>query len=239
MSDVTTEGNGGGAGGETAGTPQSAIAERLTSLPADKRQRLNEVAIEEFDAHGYQGASTNTITERAGISKGLLFHYFGSKRQLYIYLLNEAVEYFLARFTTEDTPGDLFARLTWWGKRKVWMFTLNPLYSRFVNRALRETPKGLEADMAVVLKRLTAWGMSIFQQGLDFSGLRPDVDPQRAMELIMIVIDGLGRKYTEQNQRAGSDPARLYEMREAFAREVDLHLDLLKRGLCAPPPSDS
>ncbi|MDR2106279.1 MAG: TetR/AcrR family transcriptional regulator; helix-turn-helix transcriptional regulator, partial [Coriobacteriales bacterium] len=35
----------------------------------------------------YESASTNAIVRRAGISKGLLFRYFGDKQGLYIYLL--------------------------------------------------------------------------------------------------------------------------------------------------------
>ncbi len=41
-------------------------------------------ALIEFADKGYKKASTNTIVREANVSKGLLFHYFTSKRDLYI-----------------------------------------------------------------------------------------------------------------------------------------------------------
>ena len=49
-------------------------------LPDGKRQRILDAAIREFAEHGYDKASTNSIVKEAGIAKGLLFHYFGSKK---------------------------------------------------------------------------------------------------------------------------------------------------------------
>ncbi|EUJ31031.1 TetR family transcriptional regulator [Listeria cornellensis FSL F6-0969] len=47
----------------------------------DKRDKILKVAVEEFADHGYKAASTNRISEIAGVSKGLIFHYFGSKEK--------------------------------------------------------------------------------------------------------------------------------------------------------------
>jgi AcrR family transcriptional regulator len=57
--------------------------ELLNKLPDEKRKRIISISMEEFLNNGYSGASTNTITSKAGISKGLLFHYFGSKKELF------------------------------------------------------------------------------------------------------------------------------------------------------------
>ncbi|EMV4835388.1 helix-turn-helix transcriptional regulator, partial [Listeria monocytogenes] len=50
----------------------------------EKRLKILEAAMGEFTEKGYQAASTNKICEKAGVSKGLIFHYFGSKEKLYI-----------------------------------------------------------------------------------------------------------------------------------------------------------
>jgi AcrR family transcriptional regulator len=55
----------------------------ILSIDPEKRDRIVNAAIEEFAAFPYEKASTNHIVEQAGISKGLLFHYFGSKKELY------------------------------------------------------------------------------------------------------------------------------------------------------------
>jgi len=57
-----------------------------------RRSRILEAALVEFADKGYKKASTNTIVKEAGVSKGLLFHYFISKKDLYIYLHTFAVK---------------------------------------------------------------------------------------------------------------------------------------------------
>jgi AcrR family transcriptional regulator len=47
-------------------------------------ERILKASIEEFAEKGYAAASTNSIAKKAKVAKGLLFHYFKSKENLYI-----------------------------------------------------------------------------------------------------------------------------------------------------------
>ncbi len=58
--------------------------------PARTRARLLEAAVAEFSAHGYSGARTDRIALNAGTNIRMLYHYFGSKDELYVAVL-EAV----------------------------------------------------------------------------------------------------------------------------------------------------
>ncbi len=49
-------------------------------------------AMKEFSKHGYKKTSINSIVEDAGVSKGLLFYHFKSKKDLYIYLVKYITE---------------------------------------------------------------------------------------------------------------------------------------------------
>ena len=51
--------------------------------PDEKRERLLAAAREVFAACGFSGATTAEIALRAGVSEGILFHHFGSKRELF------------------------------------------------------------------------------------------------------------------------------------------------------------
>lgn len=46
-----------------------------------KKDQIAASALKEFAEKGFEQASTNTICKEAGVSKGLLFHYFGSKKK--------------------------------------------------------------------------------------------------------------------------------------------------------------
>ena len=48
------------------------------------REHILSYAFAEFAAHGYLGASINTICSRGQISKGLLYHYYADKDALYL-----------------------------------------------------------------------------------------------------------------------------------------------------------
>src|SRR5699024_12709090 len=48
----------------------------------------------EFTQSGFEKASTNEIVKRANISKGSLFNYFNSKKDLYVYLNDYSVQIF-------------------------------------------------------------------------------------------------------------------------------------------------
>jgi AcrR family transcriptional regulator len=51
--------------------------------PDEKRERILDAASEVFAAKGFSGATTAEIAARAGVSEGIVFHHFGSKRELF------------------------------------------------------------------------------------------------------------------------------------------------------------
>lgn len=58
----------------------------LLDLDKQRRNALLNAALREFTSQGYDNASTNIIAKEAGFSKALMFHYVGSKQELFIYL---------------------------------------------------------------------------------------------------------------------------------------------------------
>lgn len=68
------------------------MKDTLQKIEKSKQIPLMNAIIKEFANHGFQKASTNQIVKDAGISKGLLFHYFGNKKNLFeeafVYVIN-------------------------------------------------------------------------------------------------------------------------------------------------------
>jgi AcrR family transcriptional regulator len=66
-------------------------AERaLQRDPERTRASILAAATREFAENGIGGARVDSIAERAGINKRMLYHYFGDKEQLYLAVLEEA-----------------------------------------------------------------------------------------------------------------------------------------------------
>jgi AcrR family transcriptional regulator len=74
-----------------------------TRLPVDERRRqLLELCTELFARHSFAELSMAQIAREAGISKGLLYHYFPSKQDLFVATLQQAAEE--VRRRTEPDP---------------------------------------------------------------------------------------------------------------------------------------
>src|SRR5258707_513482 len=56
----------------------------------ERRSQLLELGIKLLSAHSYDDISIDQVAETAGISKGLLYHYFGGKREFYVEAIREA-----------------------------------------------------------------------------------------------------------------------------------------------------
>ena len=56
----------------------------------DRRQKVIEVAIEEFASKGYSATSINDISKKANISIGAMYSYFASKEDLFLSIVNSA-----------------------------------------------------------------------------------------------------------------------------------------------------
>jgi TetR/AcrR family transcriptional regulator len=59
---------------------------------AGTRARILNVATREFANRGFEGAKTDDIADRARINKRMIYHYFSSKEQLYLAVLEAAYD---------------------------------------------------------------------------------------------------------------------------------------------------
>lgn len=62
------------------------------NLPEEKRQRIEEVAIQEFKDYSFDSSSINRIVENSEISKGSFYQYFHDKKDLYKHIMNIIIE---------------------------------------------------------------------------------------------------------------------------------------------------
>lgn len=73
---------------------------------AEREEQIVDVAVAEFAARGYAGASMVDIAALAGISKPLIYQYFGSKDGLFLTCLNHVGDGLLTRLETAELSVD-------------------------------------------------------------------------------------------------------------------------------------
>ncbi|MGP4081523.1 TetR/AcrR family transcriptional regulator [Pseudalkalibacillus sp. R45] len=59
---------------------------KFLNLDPKRRDVILNAALKEFATKGFDDASTNVIAKASGISKGLMFHYVNSKKDLFLFL---------------------------------------------------------------------------------------------------------------------------------------------------------
>ena len=66
--------------------------EKFFSLPEEKQHAIINAGYRVFSQNSYKKSPMSEIADAAGISKSLLFHYFGNKQELYLFLWNKCAE---------------------------------------------------------------------------------------------------------------------------------------------------
>ncbi|MFJ1455531.1 TetR/AcrR family transcriptional regulator [Nocardia sp. N2S4-5] len=67
------------------------MARRRRLEPDERRAQILECAIEMFGERPYAAVSTAELAQRAGVARGLINHYFGNKRDLYLAVVRRMV----------------------------------------------------------------------------------------------------------------------------------------------------
>jgi AcrR family transcriptional regulator len=200
-------------------------------LSEEKKDRIIWVCIEEFAQKGYGKASTNTIVKMADISKGILFHYFGSKRNLYLYVLDYAVDFAVRKFYSmnSEPPSDIFERILKFSVIKLKMFYNEPLIYKFIYSAFISTHEELKDDIQERYNRLYGENTETFLKGIDTSAFRKDIDPGKGIESIMLFMDAITNKYLAKYRSIPADEA--FANLDNMIRESLEYLDILKYGI--------
>jgi AcrR family transcriptional regulator len=199
------------------------------ALAAEKQRRIMDAAMAEFAEHGYESASTNRIAAGAGIGKGMVFHYFGSKQQLLLYCFRRALEEYNRFFyprAEEELPAELFARTLRWQAIKIEYYRQQPLRGRF----LTNTYLGSSGKTAALLEEAYREDFRIkreyFNRGLDCSSLRRGIEREKALELFFTALEGVERILIARHWRMDAPfPA------ERVQEELRDYLEILKGGL--------
>ncbi len=204
-------------------------------LLEDKRAVILRIAAEEFARCGYEGASTNTITQRAGISKGILFHYYGSKKQLYLTLLKDMVERFAAlseQQTAEINGPSLYDNMAALFRSKAEYMGRYSLHLEFMEKAAREQTPEVMADIRLIYARLaatlTAQRAELAHRSIHAAKLREGITESQALECVTMSLDALNNRFAALYKVKGSE---VLTKPELILDTMRLYLDVVCRGL--------
>ncbi len=79
-----------------------ALKRRTRLVTSERRAQLLTLGLSMFAARSYDEVSMEELAARAGISKGLVYHYFPTKRHFYVAALREAARQLIAQTEPDD-----------------------------------------------------------------------------------------------------------------------------------------
>lgn len=188
------------------------------------RERILAAAIEAFGTCGYDGASTNQICAAAGLSKGLLFHYFKSKENLYMAVVKRCLQDFADEFREHqlEDERDLQALAKFY-RLQADFFSEHPDYYYI----LTQIPVNQSEPMKEFMEKCREEFVNAVSLGLRlYLGrvkVRPGVDREVALELLIATVFRLEEHYiVAANHREIPLEELSRQMEQRFLAEVNI-----------------
>ena len=170
------------------------MQEIFGNMEREKQDRIINAALSEFSRNKYEKASTNVIAREAGVSKGLIYHYFSKKKKLY-----ETLESFtFATIVDQIESGldwdqdDILTRLMQIAIVKMKLTERYPhifdfmLYA-FADKSMQEISDQRDEIAPQLLS-------DVYTKNIDYGKFRSDIDMQRAMKIIGWSIEKYGEE---------------------------------------------
>lgn len=157
-----------------------------------KREEKNEIslariingALKEFAEKGYSGASINVICSQENLSKGILYHYFTAKDELYLACVSKCfsdlTEFLKRNIFIENN--DVKKQLENYFMVRFKFFQKYPLYQRIFTDSIIHYPKHLENEIFKIMSEFNNLNIFLLNKILTPLKLRSDITKEEVIE---------------------------------------------------------
>lgn len=168
--------------------------ETFFNLPDDKRERLLQIAIDEFADNDYQNASISRIVKEMGIAKGSFYQYFEDKKDLFMYLIDLSLQEKHQLLGKIEIPANvnMFEMLRLLFQMQVKFDFEHPRLSEVGHRAIyREVP--FKSELLDNLRRQGEMGYrQMVERGIADGSIDPHVNAETAVFMVSTIMMELG-----------------------------------------------
>lgn len=160
------------------------------------RRKIMDQALREFAENGYDHSSVNNIFDpELGISKGIIYHYFRSKEELFLSCVEETfaqLQQFIQRnLPAAQLPDDLHDAMAQYFSVRAVFFQEHPLYRAIFCEAVIAPPKGLNSEIEKRRESLRQANLTILEAMLSKVPLRPGLEQAELAALLLRLVSFL------------------------------------------------
>ncbi len=124
------------------------------------QERLLQSALAVFSQKGYEGASMNDIRMHANCSKGILYHYFENKDELYLRCLEETIQVFLMQSKNMDMSS---VKISDFISLRAQFQDKNDFYAQLFQYVVLEKPLHLQSRIKQIKKPLADFNQLMYE----------------------------------------------------------------------------
>ncbi len=197
--------------------------EKFLKLSLEKQKKIIDAALISFGNNGYKKASISDIATVAGISKAMIFHYFGTKKSLYLYLINFCGNILINEINEkfDYSVSDFFDRIKLASDIEISVMKKHTAIMLFLNSMYFEKDEEVKTDIQDILAQGEGVRNKIALDYMDTSKFKDGVDPKLVLKMLSWFSDGFVSKL--QNQAEMDIEILIQEFYEC--------IDLLKKNL--------
>jgi AcrR family transcriptional regulator len=142
------------------------------------KERIMNAAIQEFGQKGYEATVINVICKNYGISKGLFYHNFQGKEELYLRCVEKCFSDVEAFLRGQEINDDLQKYM----ELRLQFFSENPHYARIFFEAVLQPPQGLGGSIKEMKKEFDLLNQQIYRAALSQLKLREGITETTALK---------------------------------------------------------
>ncbi|WP_088226814.1 helix-turn-helix domain-containing protein [Desulfosporosinus sp. FKB] len=197
--------------------------EKFLSLPREKQNVIIDAALRMFGSNGYKKASVSDIAVAAGISKAMVFHYFGTKKALYLYLINLCGSIMMNEINEkfDNSITDFFDRIKMSSQIEISVMKKHAAIPSFLTSMYFENDEEVKDDIKAILAGGDDFRNKIAFEGVDTSKFKDEVDLKLVMKMLSWIADGYTKQLSNQSE---------FDF-DVMLNEFNECLDMLKNNL--------
>ncbi|MGQ7462000.1 TetR/AcrR family transcriptional regulator [Streptococcus suis] len=188
-----------------------------------RREIIIAAALREFASQGYKGFVINELCKVDGISKGVLYHNFSGKSDLYLACVQESFEKALTLFLGEDGQVPTLAAYM---ESRHQFYRDFPEHSHIFFEAMIATPKELEAEIAPQKAVFLDLNEQVCKKLLSESKLKEHIDEKKAMAYLRLMQDMFRSYYLTV-----STDSSLTDLVSGYENQLSQVLDMMVYGI--------
>lgn len=164
------------------------------------KQKIIDAALQEFSEKRFAEASMNTICSTGKISKGIIYHYFKDKDELYLVCVKACFDNLTGYMEEhmELDSDDMEENLQKYFDVRINFFAENPLYLKIFCSAVITPPAHLATDISDIRKAFDDMNIRILTSLLNQIKLRPGFRVDEVIHTFRLFQDFVNTRYQMQ-----------------------------------------